>query len=155
IPQCFTGLLRTVPIVACSNAALPGQARKILPMDTADFDVVILGAGPAGTALALALARKARNPARIALIGQQRPKAPSPGAGLAAGAGVEPRCMAHDHGRRVFLDTVSAWPPSAAEFRLVHVSRRQRLGRVAIVPRALQAPRLGNVVRYDDLLDTL
>src|SRR5690606_26267629 len=95
------------------------------------------------------------NPARIALIGQQRPKAPSPGAGLAAAAGVDPRCLALNHGSRVFLETLNAWPPNAAEIRQVHVSQRQRLGRVIIDHRDLQAPRLGDVVRYDDLLDTL
>lgn len=124
-------------------------------MDTADFDVVILGAGPAGTALALALARKARDPARIAIVGLQRPKSPSPGAGLAASAGVDPRCLALNHGSRVFLETLDAWPQNAADIGQVHVSQRGRLGRVIIDHRDLGAPRLGNVVRYDDLLDTL
>ena len=124
-------------------------------MDTADFDVVILGAGPAGTALALALARKARDPARIALLGLQKPKSPSRGTGLAGAAGVDPRCLALNHGSRVFLETLAAWPENAADIRQVHVSQRGRLGRVIIDHRDLQAPRLGNVVRYDDLLDTL
>ena len=124
-------------------------------MNTADFDVVILGAGPAGSALALALARKARDPARIAIMGRQRPKAPSPGEGLAASAGVDPRCLALNHGSRVFLEALGGWPQSAAEIRQVHVSQRHRLGRVIIDHRDLDAPRLGNVVRYDDLLDTL
>ena len=124
-------------------------------MDTADFDVVILGAGPAGTALALALARQARDPGRIALIGLQRPRSPSPGAGLAAAAGIDPRCLALNHGSRVFLETLAAWPESAADIRKVHVSQRGRLGRVIIDHEDLGAPRLGNVVRYDDLLDTL
>jgi len=86
-------------------------------MDTADFDVVILGAGPAGTALALALARKARDPARIALLGLQKPKSPSRGTGLAEAAGVDPRCLALNHGSRVFLETLAAWPENAADIR--------------------------------------
>lgn len=124
-------------------------------MDTADFDVVILGAGPAGSALALALARKARDPARIALIGPPRPKAPAPGAGRSASAGVDPRCLALNHGSRVFLEALGAWPQNTADIRYVHVSQRLRLGRVVIDHRDLDAPRLGNVLRYDDLLDTL
>jgi len=124
-------------------------------MDTADFDVVILGAGPAGTALALALARKARDPSRIALMGPRRPKAHLPGAGRAGSAGVDPRCLALNHGSRVFLETLAAWPEDAADIHYVHVSQRHRLGRVIIDHHELDVPRLGNVVRYDDLLDTL
>jgi len=124
-------------------------------MNTADFDVVILGAGPAGSALALALARKARDPARIALMGPPRPPAGAPGKGRSASAGVDPRCLALNHGSRVFLETLGAWPNQAAEIHYVHVSQRHRLGRVIIDHDDLDVPRLGNVVRYDDLLDTL
>lgn len=124
-------------------------------MDTADFDLAILGAGPAGSALALALARKARDPSRIALLGAARPPAPAPGSGHSASAGVDPRCLALNHGSRVFLEHLQAWPPLAADILQVHVSQRQRLGRVVIDHNELGVPRLGNVVRYDDLLDTL
>jgi len=124
-------------------------------MDTADFDVVILGAGPAGSALALALARKARDPSRIALLGAPRPPAPAPGSGQAASAGVDPRSLALNHGSRVFLEHLQAWPQLAADILHVHVSQRHRLGRVVIDHRDLGVPRLGNVVRYDDLLDSL
>lgn len=124
-------------------------------MDTADFDVVILGAGPVGSALALALARKAREPSRIALLGTAAPRTPSPGTGRAGAAGVDPRCLALNHGSRVFLETLGAWPENAADIRQVHVSQRGRLGRVIIDHRDLDTPRLGNVVRYDDLLATL
>jgi len=124
-------------------------------METPDFDVIILGAGPAGSALALALARKARDPARIALLGPARVAAPAPGTGSAASAGVDPRCLALNHGSRVFLETLDAWPSNAADILHVHVSQRKRLGRVVIDHRDLGVPRLGNVLRYDDLLDTL
>lgn len=124
-------------------------------METPDFDVVILGAGPAGCALALALARKARAPSRIALMGPSRPPTAAPGTGRSASAGVDPRCLALNHGSRVFLETLNAWPQHAADILRVHVSQRGRLGRVIIDHRDLAVPRLGNVVRYDDLLDSL
>lgn len=124
-------------------------------MDTPDFDIVILGAGPAGSALALALARKARDPSRIALLGPARSPVPPAGTGAAASAGVDPRCLALNHGSRVFLESLGAWPTEAAEIRHVHVSQRRRLGRVVIDHAELGVPRLGDVVRYDDLLDAL
>lgn len=124
-------------------------------MDTPDFDIVILGAGPAGSALALALARKARDPARIALLGPQQHTAPTPGTGHAAAAGVDPRCLALNHGSRVFLESLGAWPAHAADILQVHVSQRHRLGRVVINHTELGVPRLGNVLRYDDLLESL
>lgn len=124
-------------------------------METPDFDIVILGAGPAGSALALALAQKARDPGRIALLGPARQAAPAPGTGSAAALGVDPRCLALNHGSRVFLESLGSWPHAAAEILHVHVSQRHRLGRVVIDHRDLGVPRLGNVVRYDDLLDAL
>jgi len=124
-------------------------------MKTPDFDVVILGAGPVGTALALSLARKARDPSRIALMGPSRPKAPPASTGLSASSGVDPRCLALNHGSRVFLETLAAWPTASAEIRHVHVSQRGRLGRVVIDHEDLRVARLGDVVRYDDVLDSL
>ncbi|NLC35191.1 MAG: monooxygenase, partial [Alcaligenaceae bacterium] len=121
--------------------------------DTADFDVVILGAGPAGSALALSLARKARDPSRIALVSPAALQRPRPGS--AASAGVDPRCLALNHGSRVFLETLKAWPQDSADIQQVHVSQRHRLGRVIIDHRELHVPRLGSVVRYDDLLSAL
>lgn len=124
-------------------------------METPDFDIAILGPGPAGCALALALARKARDPSRIALLGTHKRATDPAGSGAAASAGVDPRCLALNHGSRVFLETLGAWPALAADILHVHVSQRHRLGRVIIDHGDLGVPRLGNVVRYDDLLDAL
>ena len=124
-------------------------------MEKPDFDVVILGAGPVGSALALALARKALDPARIALLGPSVPSAATAGGGLSATAGVDPRCLALNHGSRVFLETLQAWPEEYAVIQHVHVSQRRRLGRVIIDSADLDVPRLGDVVRYDDLQGSL
>ncbi|MFA7669669.1 MAG: FAD-dependent oxidoreductase, partial [Burkholderiaceae bacterium] len=93
-------------------------------METPDFDVAILGAGPVGSALALALARKAPDPSRIALIAPARPA--SHGSGHAASTGVDPRSLALNHGSRIHLETLSAWPDNAADILQVHVSQRHR-----------------------------
>ena len=124
-------------------------------MNTPDFDVVILGAGPVGSALALSLARKARDPSRIALMGPARHRSAPAGTGLSASTGIDPRCLALNHGSRVFLESLGAWPDTSAAIRYVHVSQRRRLGRVVISHEDLDVPRLGDVARYDDVLNAL
>ena len=166
IGQRFRGLYRKL---ACILHSVPQRGRgssphstvkakperRIRRMEKPDFDVVILGAGPVGSALALALARKAIDPSRIALLGSSVPQATPAGGGLSATAGVDPRCLALNHGSRIFLETLQAWPEDCAVIRHVHVSQRQRLGRVVIDSDDLNVPRLGDVVRYDDLLASL
>src|SRR5690606_19292548 len=73
----------------------------------------------------------------------------------AASVGIDPRCLALNHGSRIFLESLKAWPSNSAEIKHVHVSQRGRLGRVVIDHEELDTPRLGDVVRYDDLLDAL
>src|SRR5690606_21414175 len=94
--------------------------------------------------LALLLARAARDPARIALL---RPD-PAPGAAVAA---ADPRVLALNHGSRVLLESLRAWPAHAAEIHTIHVSQRARLGRTLIRREDFDVPQLGNVAAYSEL----
>lgn len=119
-------------------------------MKTPEFDVVISGAGPVGSTLALLLARASHNPQRIALLG----RAPATGAANAASS-TDPRTLAMNHGSRMLLEPLHAWPAQSADITTVHVSQRGRLGRTLIDHNELGVPRLGSVVAYTALQQTL
>ena len=122
-------------------------------MDTPPYDILIQGAGPVGSALALMFARHAAEPSRIALAGRLRPADETGGAALPADP--DPRTLALNHGSRALLEGLDAWPRRGADILSVHVSQRGRLGRTLITHTELSVPRLGSVVAYDDLVARL
>jgi 2-octaprenyl-6-methoxyphenol hydroxylase len=118
-------------------------------MQPQDFDLAILGGGPVGSALALLLARLAPQPARIVLLQAEtasqyghRPE-------------LDPRALAVNHGSRVLLESLGAWPQQAALIQTIHVSQRGRLGRTVIRHNDFNVPELGCVVRYGQLYEKL
>lgn len=116
-------------------------------METPEYDVVISGAGPVGSALALLLARYSRRPGRIALL--QKKDA----GGRTTSA--DPRTLAMNHGSRALLEPLGAWPENSADISTVHVSQQGRLGRTLIKHEELGVPRLGSVVAYAGLQEAL
>jgi 2-octaprenyl-6-methoxyphenol hydroxylase len=117
-------------------------------MTSSAFDIAILGAGPVGRVLALMLARVAPDPARIALLAAS---APAPVAPSAAAPATDPRVLAMNHGSRVLLESLHAWPERSADIRNIHVSQRGRLGRTLIQNTDFGVPQLGSVVAYSGL----
>ena len=118
-------------------------------MQLLDFDLAILGGGPVGSALALLLARLAPLPTRIVLLQTEtasqyghRPE-------------LDPRVLAVNHGSRVLLESLGAWPQQAALIQTIHVSQRGRLGRTVIRHDDFNVPELGCVVRYGQLYEKL
>ena len=107
------------------------------------MDVLIVGAGPVGMTLALALAD---SPLRVCLI-DRRPRGAWSG---------DPRALALSHGSRQLLERLKAWNASAGTaIRTIHVSQRGGFGRTLIDAGDYGTPALGYVMRYRDLAAAL
>ena len=106
-------------------------------------DVAIVGAGPVGMTLALALAG---GPLRVLLI-DRGPR------GAWAG---DPRALALSHGTRQLLERLGAWnDTTGTPIHDIHVSQRGGFGRTVINHREYDVPALGYVMRYRDLASSL
>lgn len=110
---------------------------------TESVDILVIGAGPVGMTLALALAG---GPYTVRLV-DRRP--------LAAQAG-DPRALALSHGARQLLEPLGAWPArSATPIETIHVSQKGGFGRTVMDRADLGLPALGYVLRYRDLAAAL
>ncbi len=107
-------------------------------------DVAVLGAGPVGAALSLALARRGLYTAAL----DARPMEEAQG---------DPRILALSHGSRLFLDWLDVWPllREASPIRAVHVSERGAWPRVELTSAEAGVPVLGYTVEYGQLMTAL
>lgn len=112
-----------------------------------DYDIVILGAGPVGSTLALFLAGTAH---RVLLVEQRS----------LAGGRNDPRALALSEGARQLLAPQQAWPHNQSDgsctaIETIHISQQGGFGRTLIDRQDYQVPALGYVVRYGALLSSL
>lgn len=107
-----------------------------------DFDVVVVGGGPVGIALAAQLARRWGSQAQRILLVDAKP--------IEAVAD-DPRMLAlADTARARLLDL--GFPDAAVPLRHIHVSEQGKFGRVWMSAGDLQRDSLGWTVRYSDLV---
>ena len=110
---------------------------------TENADILIIGAGPVGMTLHLALAAGGQK----SLLLDRRPQQT-----LQA----DPRALALSHGARELLEQINAWPTRAATpIETIHVSQKDGFGRTLIDGADYALPALGYVVRYRDLAGAL
>ena len=114
-----------------------------LASEASSADLVIIGAGPVGMTLALALAGSSLH---VLLIDSR-----------ARGAAADdPRALALSYGSRQLLERLQAWNAAASTaIHQIHVSQRGGFGRTLIKAEDYKTPALGYVLRYRDLAATL
>ena len=106
-------------------------------------DILIVGAGPVGMTLHLALAAGGQKSLLIDRRPQQALQA-------------DPRALALSHGARELLEQINGWPTRAATpIETIHVSQKTGFGRTLIDRADYRLPALGYVVRYRDLAAAL
>jgi 2-octaprenyl-6-methoxyphenol hydroxylase len=106
-------------------------------------DILIIGAGPVGMTLHLALAAGDQK----SLLLDRRPQNAQQG---------DPRALALSHGARQLLEQINSWPTRAATpIETIHVSQKDGFGRTVIDHQEYGLPALGYVVRYRDLAGAL
>ena len=107
------------------------------------IDLLIIGAGPVGMTLQLALAAGGQK----SLLLDRRPQQSQQN---------DPRALALSYGARQLLEQINAWPSrSATPIETIHISQKDGFGRSVIDRADYKLPALGHVVRYRDLAATL
>lgn len=110
----------------------------------AEYDIAIIGGGPVGAALALAL----RNSKLKVCVLEARP---------ADSASSDARALALSYGSRLLLDRLGVWDAlqDISPIRSIHISQKQSFGRAVLRAGELNVPELGYVLPYPALQDAL
>jgi 2-octaprenyl-6-methoxyphenol hydroxylase len=108
------------------------------------FDIAIIGGGPVGAALALALST---SKLKVCVL-EARP---------AHTASQDARALALSYGSRLLLARLGIWDSlhDVSAIRTIHISQKQSFGRAVLHAAELNVPELGYVLPYPALQDAL
>ena len=108
------------------------------------FDIAIIGGGPVGAALALAL----RDSTLKICVLEARP---------ADSSSQDARALALSYGSRLLLARLGIWDAlqDISPIRTIHISQKQSFGRAVLHAEELNVPELGYVLPYPALQDAL
>jgi 2-octaprenyl-6-methoxyphenol hydroxylase len=111
---------------------------------TGNYDIAIIGGGPVGAALALAL----RGSKLKVCVLEARP---------ANAASSDARALALSYGSRLLLARLGIWDAlhDISPIRTIHISQKQSFGRAVLHAAELNVPELGYVLPYPALQDAL
>ncbi len=103
-------------------------------------DIAIIGGGPVGAALALAL-RGSKLDVRVLEARKMEH------------AATDPRALALSYGSRLLLDRIGVWKTltSVTPIRAIHISQKNSFGRTLLRASELKLPELGYVLPHSDL----
>lgn len=109
-----------------------------------DYDIVIIGGGPVGSALALALQDSRL---KICVLESRPANAPS----------MDARALALSYGSRLLLERLGVWRmmQEVSAIRTIHISQKKSFGRALLRASELGVPELGYVLPYPTLQDAL
>ena len=109
-----------------------------------EHDVVIVGGGPVGSALALALAQRSHS----VLLVEAREESVRAS---------DPRSLALSYGSRLILERLGVWREIArpTAIQTIHVSHRGQFGRAVLDASQVRVPALGYVVSHSELQGAL
>ncbi|HTN92987.1 MAG TPA: FAD-dependent oxidoreductase [Gallionella sp.] len=113
-------------------------------MDGTNYDIAIIGGGPVGAALALALRG---SKLRVCVLEARPPNTGSQDA----------RALALSYGSRLLLARLGVWDTlhDVSPIRTIHISQKQSFGRAVLHAEELNVPELGYVLPYTFLQDAL